>query len=469
MSMSKIAGVILGSAALVAGHGYVSGAVVDGTYYGGYLVDQYNYETDPPETIGWSEDETDNGYIDGSEYANANIICHKDGKPGAISAPVKAGGSVELQWTDWPSSHHGPVITYLANCNGDCSDVTKTDLKFFKIDAGGLIDDADVPGTWATDKLISNNNSRTITIPSTIESGNYVLRHEIIALHSAENTNGAQNYPQCLNLKVTGGGSDSPTGTLGTELYKNTDAGILVNIYQSLSTYDIPGPALYTAGSASSATTTTAAAAAASTTAAAVSAATTVSSAPIRSPSAFPSVPSFRNSTRVPLSRGPASARPQFTQPTVPLNVQSAATVTDHATATVDSVVDTTVTAQVTDQPAFQTASAQNVDTVTATASAAGQSAQSTSTPSTGSDSTGSSDSSSSSGSSSGSESSGSTGTTAASTATTTSEPSHYNYNDWTSYLSTLSASQVLDLLRETFGWLVADKKHARDLTSLAN
>lgn len=479
--MSKIAGVILGSAALVAGHGYVSGAVVDGTYYGGYIITQYPYETDAPETIAWSEDETDLGYIDGSEYANANIICHKDAQPGAISAPVKAGGSVELQWTDWPSSHHGPVITYLANCNGDCSDVTKTDLKFFKIDEGGLIDDTDVPGTWASDKLIANNNSRTITIPSTIEAGNYVLRHEIIALHSAENTNGAQNYPQCLNLQITGGGSDSPSGTLGTELYTNTDPGILVNIYQSLSTYDIPGPALYTAGSGSSAT--TAASAAASTTAAAtatttssvvsvaaVSSATTVSSAPIRSPSAFPSIPPFRNSTRIPLSRGPASARPHFSQPAVPQNGQGAATVTNYATTTVNSVVDTTVTAQVTDQHAFQTASAQNADTVTVTASAAGPSAQSTSTPSTGSDSTGSSDSSSSSssGATSGSETSGSTGTTTGTTATTTSEPSHYNYNDWTSYLGSLSADQVLNLLRETFGWLVTDKKHARDLTSLA-
>lgn len=475
--MSKIASVILGSAALVAGHGYVSGAVVDGTYYGGYLITSYPYESDPPETIAWSEDETDLGYIDGSEYANANIICHKDGQPGALTAPVKAGGSVELQWTDWPSSHHGPVITYLANCNGDCADVTKTDLKFFKIDAGGLIDDTDVPGTWATDKLIANNNSRTITIPSTIESGNYVLRHEIIALHSAEEKNGAQNYPQCLNLKVTGGGSDSPTGTLGTELYKDTDAGILVNIYQSLSTYDIPGPALYTASSGSSATTaasaaasttavatTTAAAAATTSSVASVSSATTVSSAPIRSPSTFPSIPPFRNSTRVPIYRGSTSARPQFTQPAAPQNVQSDSTVTGYATATVDSAVGTTVTAQVTDQPAFQTSSAQNADTVTVTTSVGGQSAQSTSTASTGSDSTGSS------GSSSGSSSSsGSTGTTTATTTTATDEPSHYNYSDWTSYLSTLSAEQVLNLLRETFKWLVADKTHARDLTSVTN
>nr|QDK56837.1 AA9 [synthetic construct] len=233
-------------------HGFVSGAVVDGKYYTGYLVNQYPYMSSPPESIGWSETATDLGFVDGSGYSSGDIICHKSAKNGAISAEIKAGGKVEFQWTEWPESHHGPVITYMANCNGDCASVDKTSLEFFKIDESGLISDSNVPGTWASDNLIANNNSWTVTVPSSIAAGNYVMRHEIIALHSAGNQNGAQNYPQCINLKVTGGGSDKPAGTLGTALYKNTDAGILVNIYQSLSSYDIPGPALYSGASSGS-------------------------------------------------------------------------------------------------------------------------------------------------------------------------------------------------------------------------
>ncbi|KAI9045022.1 lytic polysaccharide monooxygenase auxiliary activity family 9 protein [Aspergillus affinis] len=252
MSIAKIAGVVLGSAALVAGHGYVSGAVVDGKYYGGYIVSSYAYSDSPPETIGWSTEATDLGFVDGSDYSNADIICHKSAKPGAISAEIAAGGKVELQWTEWPESHHGPVITYLANCNGDCSKVDKTSLEFFKIDQKGLVDGSEAPGTWASDELIKNNNSWTVTVPDSIAAGNYVLRHEIIGLHSAGNKDGAQNYPQCFNLKVTGGGSDKPTGTLGTKLYKDTDAGILVSIYSSLDSYKIPGPALYSGASSSS-------------------------------------------------------------------------------------------------------------------------------------------------------------------------------------------------------------------------
>jgi cellulase len=118
-------------------------------------------------------------------------------------------------------------------------------LKFFKIDGVGLIDDTTVPGTWASDQRIANNNSWIVTIPTDIAPGNYVLRHEIIALHSAGQVDGAQNYPQCVNLEVTGSGTATPSGVLGTALYSETDLGIEINIYTSLSTYIVPDPTLY--------------------------------------------------------------------------------------------------------------------------------------------------------------------------------------------------------------------------------
>ncbi|KAJ5985529.1 hypothetical protein N7499_008187 [Penicillium canescens] len=443
MSVSKIAGLVLASASMVAGHGYVSGAVVDGTYYTGFLVDTYNYMSSVPENIGWAEKATDNGFVDGSSYSSSDIICHKDATPGAISAEVKAGGSVELQWTDWPESHHGPVITYMANCNGDCSSVDKTTLEFFKIDEGGLIDDSSVPGKWASDQLIAANNSRTVTIPSAIASGNYVLRHEIIGLHSAGNSNGAQNYPQCLNLKVTGGGSDKPSGTLGTALYKNTDPGILVNIYTSMSSYTIPGPALYTgasSGSGSGAATTAAATAAATT-----AAASSVSAIPIAS-SSF-SHPTYSRTKRPSHSATPSI--PSISMPSAPeatpVGAPSDATVTDYATA------------QVTDQPAIQTASA-------ATVTAPGQSVQSA-VPAADNESSAEGTATTAaavpvptSSTSSGSSSSGSSSSGSSSTTTSTS--------DYSSYLSSLSADQLVSVIRSTLKWLVSDKKvHARDLS----
>lgn len=201
--------------------------------------------SNPPKSVGWATTATDLGFEDGTEYTTPNIICHRNGTNAQLSAPVAAGSNIDIQWTPWPDSHHGPVITYLAPCNGDCSTVDKSTLEFFKIDAVGLIDDSVVPGTWGTDKLIKAGNRWTVKIPESIEAGNYVMRHEIVALHSAGQKDGAQNYPQCLNLKVTGGGSDVPTGTAGEKLYTDTDPGILVNIYTTISNYVIPGPELY--------------------------------------------------------------------------------------------------------------------------------------------------------------------------------------------------------------------------------
>ncbi|KAL4890947.1 glycoside hydrolase [Aspergillus ambiguus] len=248
MSLSKIATGILASASLVAGHGYVSGIIADGKYYTGYLVDKYSYMDSPPDTIGWSTTATDLGFVDGTGYDSPDIICHKGGAPGALTAPVTAGSKIQLEWTTWPESHHGPLINYLAPCNGDCSQVDKTTLEFFKIEAEGLIDGSSPPGEWASDDMIANNNTAVTTIPASIANGNYVLRHELIALHSAGNLDGAQNYVQCINIEVTGGGSASPDGTLGTALYKDTDPGIKFDIYSDLSDgYPMPGPALFDA------------------------------------------------------------------------------------------------------------------------------------------------------------------------------------------------------------------------------
>lgn len=136
-----------------------------------------------------------------SLYGTADINCHIAATPGQIAAPVKAGGKVQLNWTPWPISHKGPMIDYLANCNGPCETVDKTTLKWFKIDGVGLIDPTKITnGYWGSDVMIANNNSWTVVIPPTIAKGNYVLRHETIALHAAGQSNGAQNYAFCFNL-----------------------------------------------------------------------------------------------------------------------------------------------------------------------------------------------------------------------------------------------------------------------------
>ncbi|CAG8958824.1 hypothetical protein HYFRA_00011775 [Hymenoscyphus fraxineus] len=311
MSFSKISAVAsaIAFATKVAAHGTVSGVVADGVYYPGYNAN-FQYMATAPVVVGWSTpQDQDNGFIAPDQYSSPDIICHRGATNAGTSAKVAAGGKIDLQWTTWPESHHGPMIDYLANCNGDCTTVDKTALEFFKIDGVGLIDGSAAPGKWASDEMIANNNTWSVTIPSDIAPGSYVLRHETIALHSAGSSGGAQNYPQCINLEITGSGTASPSGVKGTALYTATDPGILINIYTTLASYIVPGPPLFSGASSGSSSSAPTVVAASSKAPAASSPAPAVTKAPVASPKptsvggitapggAIPSGAPFLNST----------------------------------------------------------------------------------------------------------------------------------------------------------------------------
>jgi lytic cellulose monooxygenase (C1-hydroxylating) len=81
-------------------------------------------------------------------------------------------------------------------------DMSVNNVDFFKIDQATYYPKT---GLWGTHALIANNNTRTVTIPSDLKPGIYIVRHEIIALHHAwiENverkSSGAQPYPLCMS------------------------------------------------------------------------------------------------------------------------------------------------------------------------------------------------------------------------------------------------------------------------------
>ncbi|KAH6655551.1 glycosyl hydrolase family 61-domain-containing protein [Truncatella angustata] len=231
----------------VQAHGYVKNIVINGVSYQGYDPTVFPYQSNPPIVVGWTTSQTDLGYVEPAAFGTSDIICHRGSKPAGGHARVAAGDSIALTWNTWPDSHHGPIIDYLAPCNGPCESVEKTALKFFKIDGAGKADPSATssPGYWADDVMMANGLTWLVQIPASITPGNYVLRHEIIALHSANNANGAQAYPQCFNLEVIGSGTNTPDSVLGTQLYKNNDPGIAYNLYTTPQpSYTVPGPTL---------------------------------------------------------------------------------------------------------------------------------------------------------------------------------------------------------------------------------
>jgi lytic cellulose monooxygenase (C1-hydroxylating) len=255
---------ILSAAALVSvvnAHGYVRTWTLDGVEQNGY---SRSDGSPKPDAIGWSFTTPDEGPE--MDMSSPAFACRQGSKSAANAGTIAAGGSVSMLWTSddkntnpdgWAESHRGPIITYMAPCNGDCSNVDAVSLKWTKIDEAGVSGPANTQGVWATDKMRANGGVTTATIPSTIAPGNYVLRNEIIALHRAHLSE-PEFYPACANIEVTGSGSDdlSNSGVAASQLYSTSDEQIFgFSVYDNRgdgSDWLVPGPVLYSgAGSIS--------------------------------------------------------------------------------------------------------------------------------------------------------------------------------------------------------------------------
>ncbi|KAI5782688.1 glycosyl hydrolase family 61-domain-containing protein [Geopyxis carbonaria] len=254
----------LSAASLVYSHGLPVTLSVSG----GKSYELYDPFTDPyipeisrrPARTSWTT--PGNGPVE--DVTLRDIACNGDtaagftSKAGSIYATAAAGDKVSIKWDRWPSDHKGPIMTYMASCGGDCRSADPTTLDWFKISHAGLHADG---LKWATDDLIANDLTSDTTIPADIKAGNYLLRHEILALHSASEVNGAQFYPVCVNMKITGGGSAAPSDTVKFPgAYKATDPGVDFDIWWPIplvEKYVIPGPAPYVAGDSTPAPATT--------------------------------------------------------------------------------------------------------------------------------------------------------------------------------------------------------------------
>ncbi|KAH9905061.1 glycoside hydrolase [Xylariomycetidae sp. FL2044] len=248
-STLSVAALALPLIRLASAHGYVSGITVNGAGWVDGANPNWYYMPDgtAEQTPGWEALNQDNGFVEPNSFATSDIACHKSATAGATYITANAGDTLTLYWNTWPDTHKGPVLNYLASCDGECTSTSADSLSFTKISEAGLLSGSN-PGTWATDTLIAQNFTSDVVIPSSLAAGNYVLRHEIIALHSAGSANGAQAYPQCLNLQVGGSGATAlPAGELGSELYTATDPGILFSLYGSFDSYTIPGPEVWSA------------------------------------------------------------------------------------------------------------------------------------------------------------------------------------------------------------------------------
>ncbi|OJT08813.1 Cellulose-growth-specific protein [Trametes pubescens] len=181
----------------VAAHGGVLSYQINGQIYQGFKA----YNTPVGQTSIQRERDTYNPITDPTD---GSLACNTNGASlgsAQQSATVAAGSKVVAYWNEWPHAL-GPVMIYMANCNGACTSATPSSLDWFKIEHSGLLSGSLPNGQWAQGQLIANNNSWTTTIPASLKAGEYFLRHELLAIHTS---NQPQFYPECAQLKVTVG------------------------------------------------------------------------------------------------------------------------------------------------------------------------------------------------------------------------------------------------------------------------
>ncbi|GJE84995.1 glycoside hydrolase family 61 protein [Phanerochaete sordida] len=181
-----------------------------------------------------------------TDVTSTDLTCNVGGLSGAGvgTATVPAGATLTFEWHQHAQrtgedaisgGHKGPVQVYIAKAPSTAAAFDGQGTVWTKIYSSGLVNPSSQQ--WATDVVNANGGKHSVTIPSSLPAGQYLLRAEIIALHVASTYPGAQFYIGCAQINISGGGSANPPKIALPGNYKPTDPGITINIYNNLQSY----------------------------------------------------------------------------------------------------------------------------------------------------------------------------------------------------------------------------------------
>lgn len=166
-----------------------------------------------------------------TDVTSNSMACNGDPNPTTPTSKiikVTGGSTVTAIWRHTLSSgpddvmdasHVGPTMAYLKKVDNAATD-SGIGNGWFKIQQDGLNN-----GVWGTSKVIKNGGKHDIVIPRCIKPGQYLLRAEMVALHSATTYPGAQFYMECAQIEITGSsGTKTPATTSFPGAYKVSDS-----------------------------------------------------------------------------------------------------------------------------------------------------------------------------------------------------------------------------------------------------
>ncbi|KAG6333736.1 hypothetical protein ID866_5349 [Astraeus odoratus] len=223
-------------------HGYVGQVSIDGKVYMGNVPN-----AQPTPSIVRQINTIDPVKNASNPYLN----CGQSAQLASLVADANPGSKLQFWWsggdgTNWPHNT-GPIMTYMASCEDTtCDQYDSTDALWFKIDETGL-----TPGnmSWYQANLMTGSPTN-VTLPSDLAPGEYLIRHEIIALHLATTLGGAEFYPSCTQVKILGDQTGTPTSSEEVTFpggYSDTDPGIYdPTVFDTPVQYTFPGPPIAT-------------------------------------------------------------------------------------------------------------------------------------------------------------------------------------------------------------------------------
>ncbi|KAF2730726.1 glycoside hydrolase [Polyplosphaeria fusca] len=140
------------------------------------------------------------------EATNASLACNAPGTPVLALIPVPAGSNLTAVYYSWVHTV-GPMLVWMTPCpSPGCSTfIPNATTPWFKIAERGLLSGTVVDGMWFQHEFSNWDGSPSLwseRIPGALASGEYLVRHEIVSLHSA---NRPQWYVECVQVRVEGG------------------------------------------------------------------------------------------------------------------------------------------------------------------------------------------------------------------------------------------------------------------------
>lgn len=175
-----------------------------------------------------------NDYNPVTSVTDAKMRCN-GGRSATQSAPAAPGDTITAVWQQWTHAQ-GPIMVWMYKCPGAFSSCDGSGAGWFKIDEAGFSGDGvkvfldtERPSGWEIAKLVGGNKQWSSKVPAGLAPGNYLVRHELIALHQA---NSPQFYPECAQIVITGSGTAQPDASYKTAIpgyAKQNDPNIRVS------------------------------------------------------------------------------------------------------------------------------------------------------------------------------------------------------------------------------------------------